>query len=146
MLLLAGELLGGGMQHRALTGTTLLAPARPTVLPVVCVEAGRWHGQVRHRRQARRAPFAVLPRADRSDVQNKVWRRVRRYEAVAGPPATESLVERLDRAESTARDLVRDLRPLAGQRGLLVGIAGWPAWLELFDSERALRVHWPGLL
>src|SRR3954453_13171280 len=43
-LLLAGELLEGGMQHRALTATTMLAPSRPTVLPVVCVEQGRWHG------------------------------------------------------------------------------------------------------
>ena len=44
VLLLAGELLEGGMQHRALTATTMLAPSRPTVLPVVCVEQGRWHG------------------------------------------------------------------------------------------------------
>ena len=41
VLLLAGELLEGGMQHRALTATTLLAPGTPTVLPVLCVEQGR---------------------------------------------------------------------------------------------------------
>src|SRR4051812_24556745 len=35
VLLLAGELLEGGMQPRALTATTVLPPNRPTVLPVV---------------------------------------------------------------------------------------------------------------
>ncbi|MGY1690355.1 ARPP-1 family domain-containing protein [Geodermatophilus sp. SYSU D01105] len=143
VLLLAGELLEGGWQHRALTATTLLPPNRPTVLPVVCVEQGRWHGDAVHRRQARRVPLAVLPRLD---SQAEVWRRVSRYEAVAGPSATDSLAERLDRAAPRARDLTRGLRPLAGQRGLLVGAAGRPAWLELFDSARTLKAHWSGLL
>jgi hypothetical protein len=146
VLLLAGELLEGGMQHRALTATTLLPPRHPTVLPVVCVEAGRWHGDLHHRRHARRVPFAVLRRTERPDTQDEVWLRVRRYEAVAGPSATDSLVERLDHAASLAQSLVRGLRPLAGHRGLLVGIAGRPTWLELFDSGRALSAHWSGLL
>src|SRR3978361_1736930 len=41
VLLLAGELLEGGMQHRALTATTLLAPDRPPVPPVGWLGAGR---------------------------------------------------------------------------------------------------------
>jgi hypothetical protein len=143
VLLLAGELLEGGWQHRAVTATTLLLPDRPTVLPVVCVEQGRWHGDVVHRRRARRVPFAVLPRLD---SQAEVWRRVSRYEDVAGPSATDSLAERLDRVAPRARDLTRGLRPLAGQRGLLVGVAGRPAWLELFDSARTLKAHWAGLM
>ena len=146
VLLLAGELLEGGMQHRALTATTLLASARPTVLPVVCVEEGRWGGELRHRRQARRVPFAVLPSAEGPQTQDDVWQQVRRYEAVAGPSPTESLIDRLDRVAPRAHHLLHGLRPLAGQRGLLVGIAGRPAWLELFESGRGLRAHWAGLL
>ena len=99
VLLLAGELLEGGRQHRALAATTLLAPQRPTVLPVVCVEQGRWHGDDVHRRRARRVPFAVLPRLD---SQAEVWRRVTRYDDVAGPSATDSLTDRLDRAVPAA--------------------------------------------
>src|SRR4051812_7388338 len=37
VLLLAGELLEGGWQTRALTATTLLAPGMPSVERVVCV-------------------------------------------------------------------------------------------------------------
>src|SRR3712207_8595989 len=57
VLLLAGELLEGGLQHRALTATTLLAPDRPTVQPVVYVVQARRHGDATHRRRSRRAPL-----------------------------------------------------------------------------------------
>jgi len=144
VLLLAGELLEGGMQHRALTATTMLAPSRPTVLPVVCVEQGRWHGDGAHRRRSRRAPLSLLPHLERADGQHEVWRRVSRFGAVAGPSATESLLDPLDATDG--RRLTSGLQPLSGQRGLLVGIAGRPAWLELFGSTRALTAHWAGLL
>jgi hypothetical protein len=147
VLLLAGELLEGGMQHRALTATTLLAPNRPTVLPVVCVEQGRWHGDAAHRRRGRRAPLSLLPHLERADGQQETWRRVARFGAVAGPSATDSLLDRPDSANAPeAQGLTSGLRPLAGQRGLLVGIAGRPASLELFGSGRALAAHWSGLL
>jgi len=145
VLLLAGELLEGGLQHRALTATTLLAPNRPTVLPVVCVEQGRWHGDAVHQRRSRRAPLSLLPHLEQADGQQEVWRRVSRFGAVAGPSATDSLLDRLDASTAQARTATAGLRPLAGQRGLLVGIAGRPAWLELFGSSRALAAHWSGL-
>jgi hypothetical protein len=146
VLLLAGELLEGGWQTRALTATTLLAPGQPSVERVVCVEEGRWGGDVAHSRMARRVPFAVRARFDRPDAQQAVWDRVRGYDAVAGPSDTGSLADRLDRTTLAARDLTRGLRPLAGQRGLLVGIAGRPVWLEVFDSGRTLGAHWSALL
>jgi hypothetical protein len=144
VLLLAGELLEGGLQHRALIATTLLAPNRPTVLPVVCVEQGRWHGEGTYRRRSRRAPLSLLPHLERADGQQEVWRRVSRFGTVAGPSATDSLLDRLD--VTGAGRPTSGLRPLSGQQGLLVGIAGRPAWLELFGSGRALAAHWAGLL
>ena len=146
VLLLAGELLEGGWQTRALTATTLLAAGEPSVQQVLCVEEGRWGGDVVHTRRARRAPSAVRSRFDGADAQQAVWERVRHYDGVAGPSPTGSLGDRLDRTAPLARDLTRGLRPLAGQRGILVGIAGRPAWLELFDRARTLAAHWPGLL
>jgi hypothetical protein len=127
VLLLAGELLEGGWQTRALTATTLVAPGQPSVQQAVCVEEGRWGGDIAHRRQARRVPFAVRARFDRPDAQQAVWDRVRDYDSVAGPSETGSLTDRLDRTASVADDLTGGLRPLVGQRGLLVGIAGRPA-------------------
>jgi hypothetical protein len=142
-LLLGGELLEGGWQHRALVATALLAPGRPTVQPVRCVEEGRWSGDAIHSRRARHVPAGVLPRLD---DQGEVWRRVRGYGATAGPSKTESLGARLDRAAPAARELTRGLRPLPGQRGVVVGIAGRPVMMQLFDNSSALKAHWTGLL
>src|SRR3712207_4926328 len=133
VLLLAGELLEGGWQTRALTATTLLAPGKPSVERVLCVEEGRRRGADTHSRQGRRVPAAVRARFGNPDPQRAVWERVRGYDAVAGSSETGSLADRLDRAAPAVRDLTRGLRPLAGQRGLLVGIAGRPASLEAFD-------------
>jgi hypothetical protein len=143
-LLLAGELLEGGWQNRTLTATTVLEPAVPTVLPVLCVEQGRWGGDAQHRRRARRAPVALRPHLERADAQHEVWRRVSGYGAVAGSSPTDSLVDRLDR--SRGHGLVDGLAPLAGQSGALIGIAGRPVSLELFGSRRALAAHWSALL
>lgn len=117
VLLLAGELLEGGWQTRALTATTLLAPGTPSVERVVCVEEGRWGGDLAHARKARRVPFAVRARFDRPDAQQAVWERVSRYDAVAGPSHTGSLADRLDRTAPAARDLTRGLRPSPGSAG-----------------------------
>ena len=37
------------------------------MLPVVCVEQGRWHGGEAHRRRSRRAPLSLLPHLERAD-------------------------------------------------------------------------------
>jgi hypothetical protein len=41
---------------------------------------------------------------------------------------------------------IRNIRALPGQRGVLVGLGGQPAFLELFASPTGLRRHLPGLL
>ena len=48
LLLIEGQLLEGGLQHRMLTRSMLLAPAQATALDVVCVEQGRWSGTSDH--------------------------------------------------------------------------------------------------
>ena len=44
VLLFEGEILDGGMQHRALTRTVFVPANAEVEIPVVCVEAGRWAG------------------------------------------------------------------------------------------------------
>ncbi len=43
-LLLEGDLLAGGMQHRMAASSTLLAANESTPVDVLCVEQGRWSG------------------------------------------------------------------------------------------------------
>ena len=171
VLLVEGELLEGGWQHRVLQHDLVLAAAASMVAPVACVEAGRWHGGGGHARRARRASGSV--RAALQVVapmarQQEVWRRVAGYDAAMGPSATSSFVDHLDRLATPAGGsdssqsrttgagpeldvavLVRQLRalrPIAGQRGVLVGVGGQPVLLELYPSTRALAAHLGELL
>src|SRR3954453_14534673 len=145
-LLLGGELLEGGWQHRALNHDVVLLPGQKMVASVSCVEQGRWHGGAGQIRRARRASVMVRSaQAMPSDGhrQQQVWERVARYDAAYGASATASYVDHLDRRGALAATSVADpdarlarrllgVRALAGQRGVLIGLGGQPAFLELF--------------
>ena len=169
-LLVAGELFEGGWQHRALNHDILLVPGQQLVASVSCVEHGRWHGATAQVRRSRRASMMVRSAqtiADDDDRQNSVWDRVSRYDNAFGASPTASYVDHLNRraqpevsadgpadeaesgevaaaAELAAR--IKNIRALPGQRGVLIGLGGQPAFLELFASLTGLRRHLPGLL
>ena len=166
-LLLAGELFEGGWQHRALNHDVLLVAGQQLVASVSCVEAGRWHGGTAQVRGSRRASMMVRGAQTITDAgqrQGEVWERVSRYDTAFGASPTSSYVDHLDRPDalicggrgadgqaqgSEAVDLaggIKGIRALAGQRGVLIGIGGQPALVELFASPSGLRRHLRGLL
>ena len=164
-LLVAGELFEGGWQHRALNHDILLVAGQQLVASVSCVEAGRWHGATAQVRRSRRASMMVRCAqtiADGDDRQDRVWERVSRYDTAFGASPTGSYVDHLNRRaapevsddgevqvlanEAGLAAGIRTIRALPGQRGVLIGLGGQPAFLELFASPTGLRRHLPGLL
>jgi len=164
-LLVAGELFEGGWQHRALNNDILLVPGQQLVASVSCVEAGRWHGATAQVRRSRRASMMVRSAqtiAQADERQGQVWERVSRYDTAFGASATASYVDHLNRqadpeisddgqAQVSAQQAelaagIKNIRPLLGQRGVLIGLGGQPAFVELFASTSGLRRHLPGLL
>src|SRR5665647_3192713 len=164
-LLVAGELFEGGWQHRALNNDILLVGGQQLVASVSCVEAGRWHGSTAQVRRSRRASMMVRSAqtiAQADERQGQVWERVSRYDAAFGASATASYVDHLNRqadpeisdygqAQISAQQAelaagIKKIRPLLGQRGVLIGLGGQPAFVELFASTSGLRRHLPGLL
>ena len=148
VLVLEGHLFEGGWQHRMAVASSMLEPARRTQLEVACVEHGRWGGGSRQEGRGRRAtPFVragshATP-AD-TDRQSEVWRRVGTY--VGAHDDTGSLVTRLDLAEAEVDRLVEDLRPLAGQVGVVVAIGGQPLMAEIFDDPRTLAEQFASIV
>ena len=154
LLMLEGALLSGGWQHRVLTRDILVAAGRPMMLDVRCVEAGRWQGGTTQSTERRAAPLAVrgalrgirtdepLSREDdhqlRSADQGDVWARVSAYEHRFGAGPTSSLVDVQRRHEHEVDRIVAQVPPLFGQRGVLIGVAGHPVLLEVFDHPRTL--------
>lgn len=145
-LLVEGELLEGGWQHRVLNRSVLMGPGAIGPVEVSCVEAGRWNGVQAHTRRARRAPVNVTAGLRRDDHgrQSEVWSRVARFEQVRAASPTQSLVDHLGAPSQSGTR--RDVRPLDGQRGVLIGLGGIPAWLEVFPDTRGLAAHWDGLV
>ena len=102
--------------------------------------------------------------ADGDDRQGQVWERVSRYDNAFGASPTASYVDHLNRRaapsegsngraqgaqEAKAAELaagIKNIRALPGQRGVLIGVGGQPAFVELFASPTGLRRHLPGLL
>ena len=154
-LLLEGELLEGGQQHRTCARDVLVGPGESWDIDTFCVEAGRWQaGRHLHRRQARRAPLIVRVElacagsgAGR-DRQARVWERVRRFDAVRGPSATSSLPEHLDRFGVAVRQhpVPAFPAPLEGQRGVVIGLGGQPLLLEVFATATLFRRHYRQLM
>jgi hypothetical protein len=159
VLLLEGALLDGGLQHRVLTRTVLVDAHSREDVEVACVEHGRWAGGRGQRLARYRAPLAVrgalrglradAPAARPSDGgadQGDVWQRVGRYERELGGSATSSLVELQERLNAELAALLTEVRPLFGQRGVLIGAAGHPVLLEVYDDPQTLAEQWDALL
>jgi hypothetical protein len=164
-LLVAGELFEGGWQHRALNNDILLVAGQQLVASVSCVEAGRWQGATAQVRRSRRASMMIRSAqtiCGEGERQGQVWERASRYDTAFGASPTSSYVDHLNRraaleigdsgevrgsaqqAELAAG--IKSIRALLGQRGVLIGLGGQPAFVELFASTSGLRRHLPGLL
>ncbi|MEV7571516.1 DUF6569 family protein [Pseudarthrobacter sp. NPDC089323] len=153
-LLLEGELLEGGQQHRTCARDVVLGPGETRDIDTFCVEAGRWEeGQSSHRRQARRAPLNVRAELTgagsgrASNRQGRIWERVNRFDNTRGASATSSLLQHLDwfkddKEERNRFDPADAPQPLEGQRGIVIGLGHQPLLLEVFGTSTLFRRHY----
>ncbi len=156
LLIFEGTLFEGGFQHRALTQTVFISANSKRELPVVCVERGRWGGALDQQLGDRRAPAKVraalrgLRREGQRATQNyadqgAVWHEVNQYGRVLNNlGSTESLVELRKGLDHDAQ--LPKVRSLPGQIGVLVGIAGHPIAMELFDHPDTLTERLESIL
>ena len=124
VLLLDGDVLVGGRQDRVAAGSRLLAPGFSATVDVRCVEQERWSGSQTHSVGGRATAF-VRGNHD----QQEVWRRVA-----------------VERSRAPGVPEVSGWEPLPGQSGVLTGIGGRPALLELFADEVLLAAAWQRIL
>ncbi len=147
LLMLEGQLLEGGWQHRLLALSVLVAPGAVHDLDVVCVEQGRWGGGRRHGSNDRRASLRVRSGLNTGvERQGEVWDRVAELESRYGASPTSSFVDYVEQGADDVSQIVADLRPLPGQSGVLIAIAGQPVALEVFDSPRTLAAQFQSII
>jgi hypothetical protein len=160
VLLLDGEELVGAKQNRVLN-LTILAPARSEiVIPVSCVEHGRWAWRSRKFSAANRTLYAKARRSkmeqvsfslkqtgERRSDQSAIWadiaRKSARMEAFSDTGAASAMYER---RAADLEEFVQGIAPEPGQVGAVFLIAGRVAGIELFGSAKALAKLYPKLV
>lgn len=147
LLAVDGQELVGARQNRVLNLSLLLAAASKTVVPVSCVEQGRWHYESREFSPSRHMMFASaklskahhVTRSMRRDGsrhsdQGDVWNRVAdKFEALGCGSETMAMDEVFEDFDGDLGAFAKALSPVAGQRGAVFLVDGVLAGVELFD-------------
>ncbi len=161
VLILEGDELIGAKQNRVVNSSVLVAAASELVLPVSCVERGRWSRRSRDFSSGRATPHLSLRhlksrsvhdslrrgRGHKSD-QGAVWEEVDRLAYLhASPSPTDALQdtraglsERLKAFEDLSNKLPE------GTRGVIVAIGERPVALEVLAGPRSFAKVLPKLL
>ncbi|MFM8000799.1 MAG: ARPP-1 family domain-containing protein, partial [Actinomycetota bacterium] len=164
LLIPAGKVLSGGRQTRTVNVSILVAPGSTIVIPVSCVEAGRWHGQHRFEDSRRFASRRVRMEKQRSvarnvkNLRNKmsdqgaVWNSIdseliSRHRASKTKNflyAEESLNDEKERF-SVVQELLNE-GPEPQQNGIAIAQGDKVVSVEMFASPDALKTSYEALI
>jgi len=159
ILLVEGEMLVGGDQNRTMNVTVLCAPQVRTVVPVSCVEAGRWGkrrvvstsskhatGSLRAAKTAKLEPRSDDVSSRRSD-QGLIWDEVERqsmaHEVFSETSALDDVQEEIE--DRLAPELEK-IRTVPGQIGVICTIGVQVVGLDLFDKPATLERYLRGIV
>ena len=164
VLLLDGEHLVGAKQNRVLNTTVLLAAGKKTLLPVSCVEEGRWHYEdvteafsisddsayTRLRAvNARSHAENVRAGYGHSVDQGMVWADVasRHDEVGVAVSPTGAMGDAYDLRREEMEKILESFSELEpGQTGVLAFVGGKASALDAFDRPETLSKLWHRLL
>jgi hypothetical protein len=160
VLLLDGEELAGAKQNRVLN-LTILVPAQTTiVIPVSCVEAGRWHVQsdefrpggnvlFSHCRAARASQVTESMRAtgSRRSDQQAVWEDIAHMaERMEAPSPTHRMSAAYERHAVSLDEYAAAFAAQPEQIGMVYAIAGGQSGADIFDHPATFARLFPKLL
>jgi len=139
IFLMAGEMITGGKQNRTLQTDALLAPGSSTVLPLYCVQKGRWTGGRGFKGISAVAPQAVRERAAQRVGQDAIWGEVARAnKRLRSGTASQDLYAAMAKPENVRRfaELRRRIVPHLprGCVGVVVVTGGRIAGADLFNA------------
>jgi hypothetical protein len=160
VLLLDGEELVGAKQNRIMN-LTVMAPANKTiVIPVSCVEAGRWHAESTEfasadrvhfsRGRARKADqvsFSLRSSGTRHSNQGEIWEHIsEKSERMASFSRTGAAAAMYDKHRASLDDYLHAFSAIENQAGALFCINGEVIGFDLFDSAETLASLLPKLV
>jgi len=150
VLILDGEELVGAKQNRIVNVTILVPPHAEIVIPVSCIEAGRWgysrpgfaaagrvlNPEIRYRK-AEAVTRSLKEKRLRFSDQRAVWDGVdKMLYALGSASPTRALSDGFENRANAIADYLAAFVTQPGQVGVLYRIGGVLAGLDLFGSER----------
>lgn len=160
VLLLDGEEVVGAKQNRVFNLSILVPAKSEIIIPVSCVEAGRWRHHSASFASAPRTQYAA-GRASRVEQvsaslkglagarsnQREVWAEIEAKRQRLGVPSpTGAMADLYSRLESNVEQYVDAFAAMEGQVGAVFLLNGGVAGIDLFDSATTLRLLLPKLV
>ena len=160
VLLLDGEELAGAKQNRVVNTTILLKEHSKTVIPVSCVEQGRWHYASREfqdsgnvmaanlrARKGRAVSENLASNGRRASDQGDVWDGVAEMACCFQVASdTGAMRDVYAHVEHDLASLLHAFTPMPGQRGMAAFIGGRIAGVEYLSHPRAFAKVFEKLL
>lgn len=152
VLILDGEELVGAKQNRIVNATILLAPESETLIPVSCVERGRWNYKSdSFASEKRMSPSAmrmnkcaqvresVMARQSFSANQGEIWREISERQSRRGVHSHTDAMSDLYHSERPKLDeYIGKFKPALGQVGAVFMINGRVAGMDCFGRDKTL--------
>lgn len=153
VLLLGGEELVGAKQNRMLNLTILAAPHSQIVIPVSCVEAGRWRMETAEFEPSDFMAFAAVRAGSTSRVtaslrmrqgrrtdQGEVWSVIEERSQNLGARSPTGAMRAIYQTRLTdVEKFVRAMPARPGQTGAAFLIGGEPAGIDVFDHPKTME-------
>jgi hypothetical protein len=150
VFVMGGEMLGGAKQDRIIGDDLIVPSCAELVIPVYCVEQGRWVAKGEAFTSTRTlAASAVRKAADQSCVWQEVAESQERLNAPSQTGAMRSIKES-EHVQSRVQPYVRALSDLPDDvpaaRGVVAAVGGRVIAADLFGSRAVFEALWPKLL
>ncbi|AQA18343.1 hypothetical protein BST95_08965 [Halioglobus japonicus] len=148
VLLLDGEELVGAKQNRVVNLTLLVPAMTTTVIPVSCVESGRWSYRSDNFERTDRTHFArgrakkmasvsrsMRQSGSRRSDQGEVWSEIdRKFSVMDSESNTSAMADMYQDAAPTLEEYVGELEPETRQVGAFYFLHGRLVGMDLFDK------------
>lgn len=160
LLVIDGEEMLGAKQNRVINLTVMVDARSKVVIPVSCVEAGRWyhtseefcaspntmHASGRRGKMAGVTAMMDMYASRRSD-QGAVWDDISgKLHRMAACSESSEMKAAFDKHRTTIDDFVNAFKPVEGQAGAIFAIGSRIAGLELFDHPETMARLLPKLV